>query len=204
MKLRTLAAQISQEYDQMSYEFRSYQVRTGLACRSGCGQCCTNPQIEASPLEMLPMALDLFDRGKGLEVLEMLSDHPPSTCIMYKATSPDGSQGFCSGYEQRASICRMFGAAGFAAKNGGLKLSVCRLIKSDQPQQVALAEADIERPPNMAFWSQRIRVLNGDLGERFYPINQALRIMLEKILLLASYEDDGGGHDPKPILPRAS
>ncbi len=202
-ELRHLAGQINQEYELMAYEFRHYQAKSGLHCLAGCGKCCTNPQIEASPLEMLPLALDLFSRSLGQETLEKLANASAS-CAFYCATDDKGNQGFCGVYGQRPSLCRMFGAAGYAAKNGGIALSVCREIKNERAHLLSTAEMASERPPLMASWSARIRALDPRLGSQYFPINQALQIMLEKILLIAAYDDDGGdGPEPRPLMPQA-
>src|SRR5690606_26135422 len=116
-QLRELSGRISQLFDEMSIEFRAYQNKSDLACLSGCGKCCLNPNIETTPLEMLPMALDLFDRGLAESTLEQIKLGAPS-CISYYATSDDGQKGFCRSYAQRPGICRMFGAAGVMNKRG--------------------------------------------------------------------------------------
>lgn len=194
-QLRELAGKINQEYDAMAIEFRAYQAKTGLDCIASCGKCCLNPEIEASPLEMLPMALDLYDRGLALQTLDRINDGGDQ-CISYYAINPDGSKGFCASYAQRPSICRMFGAAGFAAKDGSVNLSVCKAIKQERVASYEAAKVANQKPPVMANWSARIRTLEPRLGEKVLPINQALRYILEKIVLIASYDDDP--------LPRAS
>lgn len=197
---RYLAGKITQEYDAMAIEFRAFQARSDLSCLAGCGKCCLNPNIEATPLEMLPMALDVFDRGVSERVLEQIDNS--DSCIFYFATNKDGSKGFCSGYAQRPSICRMFGVAGFSGKNGETSLSVCKLIKESAPQQYIDAKQNSHLAPRMSSWSARVRSLEATLGERYYPINTALKIMLQKILLIAGYDNDGD--DPKPVFPKAS
>lgn len=197
---RHLAGKINQEYHAMAIEFRAFQAKAELSCLAGCGKCCNNPDIEASPLEMLPMALDIFDRSTAEQVLEQIENS--SSCLFYYATSSDGAKGFCRSYAQRPSICRMFGAAGFSAKNGEVKLSVCKLIKENASEQYIQAQQQAHCAPRMSDWSAKIRCLHPALGEKQYPLNLALKIMLQKILLIAGYDDDGD--DPKPVFPKAS
>jgi hypothetical protein len=47
-------------FEKLEKETTSFQTETNLNCLSGCGQCCSKPDIDASPLEFLPWAFNLF------------------------------------------------------------------------------------------------------------------------------------------------
>lgn len=47
-------------FDRLENEITDFKLQTNLHCLSGCGKCCTKPDIDASPLEFLPWAFHLF------------------------------------------------------------------------------------------------------------------------------------------------
>ena len=188
-QLRILSGEISQLFDEMSLEFSTYQNKSQLSCLAGCGKCCTNPEIETTPLEMLPMALDLFDRGLAESTLQQINNGS-SICISYVTSAADGKSGYCRSYLQRPGICRMFGAAGYINKSGDVALSVCRLIKEASPEQYEHAKLQANLAPKMSTWSAKIKTLEPRYSERLYPINISLKIMLEKVLTTSFYEQD--------------
>ncbi|GAB3285740.1 YkgJ family cysteine cluster protein [Parahaliea aestuarii] len=191
-RLRELARLVEAVFEELESTFAGYQRRTGLNCTSGCGACCNNPEVEASPLEMLPLALDLFDRGLAENTLTSLDNYSGFSCIHFVRHSLDGSRGECGIYRQRPSLCRMFGAAGVSGKFGQPRLSVCRSIKEEQPAAhlLALTNLDDDPPPRMSEGKEKVRQLDHSLGQRDFPINEALRAALEKVLLLACYSNE--------------
>ena len=65
-----VSASLTQLYQDVNAQIASLQAATGLQCPPGCGQCCENPEVESSPLEMVPMALELIRRGDAAAWLE--------------------------------------------------------------------------------------------------------------------------------------
>lgn len=207
-RLRELSNQVMDVYQELSIEFGTYQHSQGLSCIEKCGACCNKPEIEVSPLEMLPYALHLFDTGQAEDVYHDLEYYNGFACKQYQRTSLDGKEGFCSIYEYRPGICRMFGAAGYTTKHGEATLSVCKPIKHAVPDKYANTVIAINtlshdglnkkvakvRPPMLALGRQRLSQLDYELGEKLMPINAALRYVLEKILTTNYYansDDDG-------------
>ncbi|MCW8108270.1 YkgJ family cysteine cluster protein [Alteromonas ponticola] len=190
-RLRDLALEVLNEYHLLSIEFGGFQQQTGLSCIKNCGACCNNPQVEASILEMLPLALHLFDTGQAESFLEQISDSAGFSCQLFQRHSLDGTKGTCTVYEWRPGICRMFGVAGYRTKTQAPTISVCAPIKTAQPHRYANALIAITTapPPMLANGRQRIAKIDYALGETLLPINQALRGALEKVLLMASYSD---------------
>lgn len=214
-RLRDLAVQVLDEYQQLSNQFGAYQQITGLTCVSGCGACCNNPDVEVSELEMLPLALYLFDIGQAEEYLEICQQEGRFSCHLYRRHSLDGKQGECSYYAWRPAICRMFGAAGYRTKHTTPTLSVCAGIKQAMPEKYAQALIALQNvhdepsdnqhgqvvnnanesnnlhsvpaPPMLADGRQRIVQLDYALGEKLMPINQALQKALERVLTIAAY-----------------
>ena len=191
-RLRELSRRVEAVYGEMADTFSGYQQASGLSCRSGCGECCTQPTIEATVLEMLPLALHLFDQGKAEQTLTQLEELPEvSSCFFYQRLSFDGKQGQCSVYQQRPSICRVFGVAGYRDKLGKTALSVCKTIKADKAEkyQQHLIMLGEQPPPMMMNAKEQVNELDYSLGAKHYPINEALRLALEKVLFKAFYSD---------------
>jgi Fe-S-cluster containining protein len=174
-------------YQKMSEAFSGFQKKIDLPCLSGCGQCCLNPEVEASVYEMIPMAFEIIAENKFDEVLGQLNQGPTS-CIIYQSHSPDGSKGQCGRYHSRPSLCREFGASGFTNKYGSPELSLCKLIKHQYPDKYKETVIDQEAP-QMKEWTYQLMSLHPDLVKERYPINQALRYALEKILFWMTYQN---------------
>ena len=200
-RLRELTHQVMDVYQTLSIEFSTFQKSQSLDCINQCGACCNKPDIEVSPLEMLPFALHLFDTGQAEQMLDELEVYNGFACKQYQRLSLDGNEGYCGIYEFRPGICRMFGAAGYTTKTGQATLSVCKPIKQAVPEKYAQAIIAIqaqseegEKPPVIAEGRQKLAQIDYELGERLMPINDALRFVLEKILTLSYYAssiDDG-------------
>ena len=215
-RLRELSSQVMDVYQSLSQEFSAYQSSQSLNCVEKCGACCNNPDIEVSPLEMLPLALHLFDTGRAEQEFDELDNYSGFACKQYQRLSLDGKEGYCGIYEYRPGICRMFGAAGYKTKSGEATLSVCKPIKQAVPQKYAAALISIQpqrsdaieqlfigdiaannagqstaiKPPMIAEGRQKLAQLDYELGDKLMPINDALRFMLEKILTLSYYSQD--------------
>jgi Fe-S-cluster containining protein len=190
--LRDLARLVESVYEDMEHTYSGYQRRTGLTCTHGCGACCNNPEVDATPLEMLPLALSFYDQGRAEEILESLQQYSGFSCFHFVRHSLDGTRGQCGVYQQRPSLCRMFGAAGVSSKQGQPRLSVCRTIKQDRPAayEQALISVQSDPPPRMSDGKERVRQLDYALGKQDLPINQALKVALEKVLFTAWYSVD--------------
>ncbi|WNO60305.1 YkgJ family cysteine cluster protein [Rheinheimera sp. MMS21-TC3] len=196
LRLRELSRRVETVLGEITEKFSTYQQQQGLNCRPGCGECCLQPTIESTPLEMLPVALYLFDQGSAEQTLYKLEAEPlQKSCVFYQKKSFDGKQGQCTVYQQRPSICRVFAAAGVRDKMGKTALSVCKVIKTDLPEQYAqsLIMITSSPPPLMMLASEAIKELDYAFGNTMQPINLALKYALEKVLFIASfsgYDDD--------------
>jgi len=192
MNIRDFANELQNIYDDMWKDFSSFQRGSGLHCLEGCGKCCNNPEVEASVLEMLPLALRMFDENRLDEWLEKLENPSQEHCLMYEPHSPDGSKGGCGVYKERPSLCRMFGVSGFYNKHREVTLSVCKLIREKYPELTASREKEVnpDKTPMLVTWSYRMAQLDPALIQDKMPINQAFKQALEKVALYALYQDE--------------
>lgn len=188
-QLRDTASQLMILNDEIAQTYSRYQNDRKLFCRSGCGQCCLHPGIEASVLEMLPLALHLYDQGIAESTLEALQQHTAEGCFFYQASSDDRKSGQCGVYPYRPAVCRMFGAAGYSGRSGEVLLSICKVIRADEPDAVAATEQSLhsETPPMMRHHKAQIARLDYELSKENMPIKQATLAALEKVLTKAYY-----------------
>ncbi|MGE3611802.1 MAG: YkgJ family cysteine cluster protein [Bacteriovoracaceae bacterium] len=185
MNIREFALNLQKIYDEMGQTFSLYQNQTGLHCLNSCGKCCLNPEIEASILEMIPMALRIFDDGKLEEWLAKLEDPQRDYCLAYQGS---GEKGQCTLYEQRPSVCRMFGVAGYYNKQQEITLSICKYIKEFYSDEIKNLEPS-NLTPVMATWSSKLTSLDPQLILERKPINSALKEALHKVALYAQYQE---------------
>jgi Fe-S-cluster containining protein len=191
MNIREFSQDLQNIYEEMWASFSAYQKNSGLFCLEGCGKCCNNPEVEASVLEMLPLALRMLDENKLEYWLEKLEHPAQNHCLMYVAHSPDGVKGYCGVYKERPSLCRMFGVSGYYNKHREITLSVCKLIKEKYPELTKTRESEVseEKTPMLVTWSYRLAQLDPRLIQDRLPINLALKGALEKVALYAQYQE---------------
>lgn len=176
-------------FHQLEQESAQFQQLSGLSCVSGCGKCCTYPDIEASPLEFLPWAFHLFLNGEAEKTLLRLNETNTSTCLIYKPLSVM-DQGRCSNYKYRGLICRLFGFAANTDKYGTLRVATCKIIKEGQADTYTTTAEAIEKGLNVPVFTEYYMQLNQidfRLGNIILPVNKALKMALEEVLHYYAY-----------------
>lgn len=188
-RLKQLSLQVETVFADIGQSYAQYQRDRGLFCRSGCGECCLHPGIEATVLEMLPLAYSLIEQNEAERTLDALAEQQQDGCFFYQRHSADGKMGQCSVYQKRPGICRLFGAAGYNGREGEIQLSVCKNIKADHPVAYAdtLIALESDPPPMIRNGKEQIRQIDYELGGINYPINEAMRQALEKVLFEQYY-----------------
>lgn len=189
-RLEQLSQQVLTVMTEIGQDYAKYQQDRGLFCRSGCGECCQHPGIEATVLEMLPLAFRLITEQRADQVLSDLAERDDARCYFYQSHSEDRKQGQCSVYQQRPGICRFFGAAGTTGKAGEYQLSTCRNIKTDHPTAYTdtIIALESDPPPLIRHGQEQIRQLDPELASKSMPLNQALATALEKALFEQYYQ----------------
>jgi Fe-S-cluster containining protein len=93
--------------------------------------------------------------------------------------------GRCQVYLWRPTICRLFGFATVTSKAGEVQLAACVRHKAAMPDIVAQTQVLINQktvhPPNFADISQQIASLEPGFGHQALPINEALKVAVEKV-----------------------
>jgi hypothetical protein len=176
-------------FSKLELETAQFEQASGLSCASGCGKCCTYPNVEASPLEFLPWAFDLFLNGEAEKTIIQLNKTQSATCLIYKPLSII-DQGRCSNYRYRGLICRLFGFAANTDKYGNLRLATCKIIKDGQADNYkSTAEAMIKGlyVPVFTEYYMQLNQIDFNLGNIILPINKALKMAIEEVLQYYAY-----------------
>ncbi|MDA7717066.1 YkgJ family cysteine cluster protein [bacterium] len=176
-------------FNKLEQESAQFEKSSGIGCVSGCGKCCTSPEIEASPLEFLPWAFHLFLNGKAEKTHTILSNTQKPTCFIYKPLSII-NQGRCSSYQYRGLICRLFGFAANTDKYGNLRLTTCKIIKEGQSDSYNSVTEAITKGlyvPIFTEYYMQLSQIDFHLGNIIIPVNKALKMALEEVLQYYAY-----------------
>ncbi|MEZ6016351.1 MAG: YkgJ family cysteine cluster protein [Planctomycetota bacterium] len=179
---------VRDRFDAVEREVEAFVAASSLACPAGCGACCLSPEIEATSVELLPMAQALVDEGRAASVLEALAAAPRSgPCIMYAPDPSDPQRGRCTAYATRPLLCRLFGFGTRRERSGRVELVACRTMRAADPTGVADVAANdvlLALAPVMADHAHALGTdFPGDAAHAV-PINDALRSALERELLM--------------------
>jgi uncharacterized protein len=180
-------------FNQLEKDVATFQQATGLGCRSGCGLCCKKPDIHATILEFLPLAYHLYKTGEAEKWFDYLqSDSSDSICHALTPFLTKDSGGFCSQYQHRGLICRVFGFSASLDKRGKAQLVTCKIIKEDFPEAVSKATEHIaskNTTPIISNYYHQLRSIDPDLGSQLLPINTAILESLKTVLGYYSYRN---------------
>ncbi len=188
---------VEELFDRLDTEITDFKSETKLHCLTGCGKCCSKPDIDASPLEFLPWALHLFLNGKAEETLLELNNSSISTCHIYRPLALlEEYNGSCSNYKYRGLICRLFGYAASRDKYGELRLATCKIIKEGQLENFNNTEEAISKGlyvPIFTDYYMQLAQIDYRMGITLLPINQALKMAIEEVLQYYAYRPFPGG-----------
>ena len=194
MNLSEKAKAVEEIFQELEQESRQFHEQAGMGCLSGCGFCCANPEVPASPLEFLPLAFDLYEKGIADDLANKLANQEsPGICVVYRSNSADDTKGFCGNYAKRGLICRLFGASARKNNKTGLKeLITCKILKTEKEaafQSVTeRINSDMQIPLAPAYYT-RIKDIDEALTNQ-YPVNQAILMALELVLRYKFYQEE--------------
>ncbi len=191
MNLREKSLEVRQIFTEVDAEIKSFMDTVQLGCVAGCGKCCANPEVSASVIEFLPLAFDLYEKGKAEAALVILEAATQDDfCILYKSLSLTGDKGFCSDYHNRGMICRLFGSSARRNKVGQKELITCKIIKEQKTESFTAATQALNNglaiPSSSDAYSQLYNV-DFQMTENQMPVNKAIRSALEAVLSYTYY-----------------
>lgn len=211
--LKDLALRVLDVYAVVDEKTRRFAEAGALACPVGCGTCCLSLQVEATLLEMLPLAFYLFATNQAELLIKRLENNGKSKqCILFREDYINGGQPGCSQYPFRALVCRLFGFSGNQDKQGNPRFALCRhMHPSDMEFQSKLPQL-LPLMPVLGESGMEITALHPQLGTERKPINEALLQALNKVGMYLAYtnpESESTSICPelppdKPISPTQS
>jgi Fe-S-cluster containining protein len=176
-------------YREIDREAAACSGITGWRCPPGCGHCCHSPvkNIEASIFEVMPLALDLWERGEGEAVLERLEGlDDESVCGFFRPVADVTAPGHCSVYALRPLVCRLFGLYSSPGKRGEPINRFC--FRMDRGG--SCGKPDIVFP-SITDFSRHASSLHPFLGAARHPLNRAVTSALTIIGMRRFYGKDG-------------
>lgn len=164
-------------YFQIDRETAAFSAATGVACPGGCGRCCAKESVEATLLEMLPMARALFRSGLvDIWADSILAAPSPGRCLVFEPDAAVDGNGRCRWYGWRPLVCRLFGFAARKDKHGIAAFRACReLVNEGAPLVAALAVSNGLAVPVFASYHLQISSLHATLGSPFMAANKAFQ-----------------------------
>ncbi len=171
-------------YAELEDQMACFKRLARIDCLSKCQKCCeTAGVVEASPLEMFPLSIHLWEKGKAESLLEQLTKREPEgPCILLNRNPSLLSKGGCRYYSLRPLICRLFGFSAISDKYGNPKIALCKPLKE---LKLGIEERMNERiqeglkVPFIPHFSRQVAFINPNLGQGLYSINYSLRQALE-------------------------
>lgn len=182
--LEELAFQVLEVYRVLDKTVAGFSARAGLACPKGCGHCCLSEKVEATVLECIPLAFELFRTFQAELILKRLEKNEnEKRCILYRSDYAETGFLGCTQYQYRAVVCRLFGFAGDRDRDGILRLAMCRVMKEEAGSGLFTITIDDPDIPMPLFVDAGLRIttLHPGLGTERLSINIALREALLKV-----------------------
>lgn len=179
-----LIAELMGLYEEIDGRTAALQAVTGLCCPLGCGACCSAATVEATVLEMVLAARELFRRGEELRYLARLrAADGEGICVFYEPERSARGDGACGIYAVRPCLCRLFGFGAVTTKYGAPELAACAVMKEVMPRRVQEAAQSVKTglpTPVFTDFTRRVAGIEPSLDGRFLPINRALQLALER------------------------
>jgi uncharacterized protein len=179
----SIIAAVKKVYEKLDNHLSVVAQKAGLKCPVHCGACCIKSDIEASPVEFLPLAAWLYETNQVDEYLEKLENSSDGLCVNFSPEARSKGEWGCSQYEYRGLICRLFGY-GFRLNREGIPgLVTCKIMKNTISDSVILAnKIASEEPDEVPIFSNyfmQLYAIDPDMALKQIHINDAIRMAIE-------------------------
>jgi len=182
-----LMEEVMQRYGALDHEIRIFRLGTGLRCPDRCGICCDSPHVEATVLECLPLAWEIFCRKEEERIslaIEKKAHEEDLRCVLFVADEGTTGLGRCAYYPFRPLVCRLFGYAARRSKTGRLELCPCKVILEFLSEKlIQWVSQEVHRPYPPVYQDSffQIAATSPEMGFRLLPINAALEAAMDYV-----------------------
>jgi Fe-S-cluster containining protein len=200
MSLEEKIIQVENFYAELDKDLAAFQSKTNLSCLAGCSACCHAPTIEATVLELLPLAFHLYKENKAEDFYDALLNNKSSLCMLYKPVHAVLRKGACADYPYRALVCRLFGFSFNRDKTGKPVMLVCKNIKENQPEAYETVSKEAQEGRNVPMagdYYMKLTNIDFYLTQHSYPMNEAMRRALEMVMNHFHYTEVVGVEEKK-------
>jgi Fe-S-cluster containining protein len=200
MSLEETIIQVENFYTELDKDLAAFQSQSKLSCLAGCSACCHAPTIEATVLELLPLAFHLYKENKAEEFYDNLLSNESSLCMLYKPVQTALRKGACADYPYRALVCRLFGFSFNRDKAGKPVMLVCKDIKNNQPEAYETVSKEAQEGKELPIagdYYMKLTDIDFYLTQHSYPINEAMRHALEMVMNHFHYAEVVGVDEKK-------
>jgi Fe-S-cluster containining protein len=183
MNLIEKAGAVERVLYELDEEIKKFQTWSTLGCKVGCGKCCTKADIEATPLEFLPLALSIWQEGKADAWLDSLHTQTDNKICLVLNPSQLGV-GHCTDYMHRGLICRVFGFSARLNKYNRKEMLTCSVIKTEQEGGYQKTLIDINgegQVPLAGDFYTKLNYIDPLMSNQFMSINKAILRALELV-----------------------
>jgi uncharacterized protein len=177
--------QIDEIYRELDVKTEEFKRASGLRCPGGCGRCCMSENIEATPLEFLPLAAHLWETGeaeKWAENIRLLKER--RSCVLFRPDPYKPGDGRCMHYSMRGLICRAFGYTASKDKYSVTRFIGCKVMREDFPENFENTREAVSKGlyiPLVTVFSYRLISIDQTLGRMYMPINKAIGGAIERV-----------------------
>ena len=181
-----IVSAVQEVYAELEKHLENITSQTRVKCKHLCNACCDKTDIEASPIEFIPLAAYLYQTGQIDEFLFRLDESDKTGyCVLFSPDAWKKGEWACLQYDKRGLICRLFGYGYRLNRLGIPELVTCKVLKEICPDEIAKARLmGIENPelvPLFSNYFMQLYSIDPDLGTTLMPINQAIRKAIEKL-----------------------
>lgn len=190
MSLYKKVLAVNRIYKLLEIDAKKFKKKCKIECEFGCGECCINEHIEASILEFIPLAYNLFKNGRAYSEYKRLKENKSKLCQNLQINSSEKKIVTCKEYENRGLICRLFGYSAVSDKNENPVFATCKIIKEnfhEQYLQIIENKETLNIIPKNTNYYYQLSSIDVELGSEFYPVNEAILKALEVVLSYYSY-----------------
>jgi Fe-S-cluster containining protein len=185
MRQTRIIEEVERVFEELDNHLKDTSLQSGLKCPDFCGMCCRKVDIEASPLEFMPLAAWLYKTGKVNDFLAKLDNPEHKWCACFDPEASAKGEWGCKYYEHRGLICRLFGFGYRLNRENHPVLVTCKIMKTTKAVAVTkaaeLAAGNPEEMPVFSNYFMKLLAVDPDLAVPQMPINKAIRTAIEKL-----------------------